>query len=220
MKIPAFFSSPWKAVILPFLFAYFDAFVLAFHPEVFADPFRWIPLAVMNLLSGADIAIRKVSGAGRHAGGRAAAIALFILFPAIVAMPHFEREIRQIESHNVIAFAAALALEIAGGSILVAARATIGRFGSTDIAIEKDHRLVTHGIYSLVRNPMYLGILIMYPSYCAASGGLLSAAAVVAIFLPVLLRRMALEEKILEGEFGQEYRDYRNRTKRLIPFVY
>lgn len=216
MRIPAFFSSPWKAVMLPFVFAYFDALVLVFHPEVFADPLRWIPLAAMNLLSGADIAIRKVSDSERHAN-RAAAIALFIIFPALVVMPHFEREILEIESHNAVSFAAFLALEIAGGAILIVSRATIGRFGSTDIAIEKGHRLVTRGIYSRVRNPMYLGILIMYPAYCMASGGFLSAVAIAALLLPVLLRRTALKETILEKEFGAEYRDYTKRTGRFIP---
>jgi protein-S-isoprenylcysteine O-methyltransferase Ste14 len=36
----------------------------------------------------------------------------------------------------------------------------------------------------------------------------------------LLLSRMNDEEKFLEAHFGSEYRTYRERTKRLVPFVY
>jgi protein-S-isoprenylcysteine O-methyltransferase Ste14 len=41
----------------------------------------------------------------------------------------------------------------------------------------------------------------------------------VPLFL-LLLSRIADEEKFLEGEFGDEYRAYRRKTWRLLPFVY
>jgi protein-S-isoprenylcysteine O-methyltransferase Ste14 len=36
----------------------------------------------------------------------------------------------------------------------------------------------------------------------------------------LLLSRMADEEKFLEAEFGDEYRAYREKTRRLVPFIY
>jgi protein-S-isoprenylcysteine O-methyltransferase Ste14 len=36
----------------------------------------------------------------------------------------------------------------------------------------------------------------------------------------LLLSRMNDEEKFLEEHFGSKYRSYRQKTKRLVPFVY
>jgi protein-S-isoprenylcysteine O-methyltransferase Ste14 len=36
----------------------------------------------------------------------------------------------------------------------------------------------------------------------------------------LLLSRMNDEENFLEEHFGSEYRSYRQKTKRLVPFVY
>ncbi len=38
--------------------------------------------------------------------------------------------------------------------------------------------------------------------------------------LPVFLRRMHIEEAALLQAFGDQYRDYMHRTKRLIPAIY
>jgi protein-S-isoprenylcysteine O-methyltransferase Ste14 len=38
--------------------------------------------------------------------------------------------------------------------------------------------------------------------------------------LAVLLARMNAEEALLESEFGEEYRSYRRRTWRLVPWIY
>lgn len=77
--------------------------------------------------------------------------------------------------------------------------------------------LVRGGPYALVRNPMYLGILLI------GSGVILLCFKwwVLIIFLLVLIRRYLTlifkEEKILWSGFPQEYADYRKKTPRLFP---
>jgi protein-S-isoprenylcysteine O-methyltransferase Ste14 len=79
-------------------------------------------------------------------------------------------------------------------------------------------RLVTAGIYSKIRHPLYvaeavaaLGVLLQYRS--------VGAALLVAGQFAVQLWRMHEEEKVLEAQFP-DYADYRRRTARLIPGVY
>jgi protein-S-isoprenylcysteine O-methyltransferase Ste14 len=38
--------------------------------------------------------------------------------------------------------------------------------------------------------------------------------------IPLVLYRIAIEERMLIKKFGDEYRDYAKRTKKLIPFLY
>jgi protein-S-isoprenylcysteine O-methyltransferase Ste14 len=78
---------------------------------------------------------------------------------------------------------------------------------------------VTTGVYGVIRHPSYLGLIISTVGWALAfrSGlGLLLAASLV---LP-LLARIRAEERLLRGQFGDEYDAYRRRTWRLIPGVY
>ena len=80
-------------------------------------------------------------------------------------------------------------------------------------------RLVTSGVYGVIRHPSYLGLLISSLGWGLAfrSGiGVLLAA----LLVPPLLARITAEEKLLQSQFGVEYDAYRARTSRLIPGIY
>lgn len=79
-------------------------------------------------------------------------------------------------------------------------------------------KLVTAGLYSSIRHPLYLaeavatlGVFLQYRS--------LAAALLVAAQFAVQLWRMYEEEKVLEAQFP-DYAAYRARTARLVPGVY
>jgi protein-S-isoprenylcysteine O-methyltransferase Ste14 len=87
------------------------------------------------------------------------------------------------------------------------------------VAIQPGHRLVTGGIYSVIRHPNYLGLLVHSLGWALAfrsGAGVLLAA----LLVPPLLARIDAEERLLEQEFGAEYDEFRTRTSRLIPWVY
>ena len=80
-------------------------------------------------------------------------------------------------------------------------------------------KLMTDGPYKICRNPMLLGVFIYYI-------GLLiffrswQAVVVFVIFVAVMMIQVAREEKRLEQDFGDDYKEYRKRTKRIIPFIW
>jgi protein-S-isoprenylcysteine O-methyltransferase Ste14 len=87
------------------------------------------------------------------------------------------------------------------------------------VAIQPGHTLVTSGLYGVVRNPSYVGLLLTLVGWSLAfrSGvGLLLTACLV----PTLVARMHAEERLLHEQFGAEYDAYRARTWRLIPWLY
>jgi len=87
------------------------------------------------------------------------------------------------------------------------------------LGVQPGHRVVKSGPYRLVRHPGYLGAI-----FCLTGMGLalssLMAIGLSILFIPVLLWRMGREEEMLLTEFGEEYRAYTRKTKRLIPLVY
>ena len=85
------------------------------------------------------------------------------------------------------------------------------------VAIQPGHTLETHGIYGLIRNPSYLGMLTTSLGWVLAfrSGvGVLLAAS---LLIP-LVARIRAEERLLREHFGAEYEAYCAHTWRLVPW--
>jgi protein-S-isoprenylcysteine O-methyltransferase Ste14 len=72
-------------------------------------------------------------------------------------------------------------------------------------------QLVTHGLYSRIRNPIYFfGEIMIAGFFIAIHRPLLLLA--LAIATPVQIIRAHKESQVLEEKFGDEYRHYKQRT--------
>lgn len=80
--------------------------------------------------------------------------------------------------------------------------------------------LQTGGPYHYIRHPGYAGFLLMALGLGAGFGSYLGVAATFLFLLPGLFYRMHVEERMLVDQFGDEYRRYAARTKRLIPGIW
>lgn len=96
----------------------------------------------------------------------------------------------------------------------------LGENWSVTLELKENHALVTQGIFKKIRHPMYLAIwlgvigqALCIPNYIGGSGAL-----IVWTFLYFL--RINKEEQMMIEKFGEEYRTYMSRTKRLVPGVY
>lgn len=112
-----------------------------------------------------------------------------------------------------------VALYIVGGALRIWPVFVLGNRFSGLVAIQPGHTLVTSGVYRVIRNPSYLGLLINLLGWALAfrsvAGVLLALAAVIP-----LVSRMHAEEALLRAQFGEQYDAYYARTWRLIPGVY
>src|SRR5271165_4604409 len=102
-------------------------------------------------------------------------------------------------------------LYAAGGALRIGPVFVLGRRFSGLVAIQPGHRLVTGGVYGVIRHPSYLGMLVISLGWALAfrSGvGVLLAA----LLIQPLLARIRAEETLLHSQFGAEYDSYRART--------
>ena len=110
-------------------------------------------------------------------------------------------------------------LLLPGGIIRLWPVYVLGRRFSGLVAIQPGHRLVTRGIYRIVRNPSYVGLLLSSFAwnlvFRSGIGVVLSA-----LMIPPLIARIRAEERLLNSQFGEEYQAYCRRTWRLIPGLY
>ncbi|HMK08845.1 MAG TPA: protein-S-isoprenylcysteine O-methyltransferase, partial [Anaerolineales bacterium] len=79
------------------------------------------------------------------------------------------------------------------------------------------HRLVTTGVYSRVRHPLYASLVlwaaaqpVLLQNFLAGLGGALAVGLLWQIRVPA-------EEEMMRERFGAQYDEYAHRTGRLIP---
>ena len=74
------------------------------------------------------------------------------------------------------------------------------------------------GPYAIVRHPIYTGLLLALVGSALARGEWRGVLAVVIAFL-ALWRKLRLEERWMQEQFGPAYEAYRKRVAALIPFL-
>ncbi len=96
----------------------------------------------------------------------------------------------------------------------------LGRNWSVTLEIRDRHAVVTSGVYRHVRHPMYsafwlwaLAQALLLPNWIAGPAGLVG-------FGTLFFLRVAREEELMIGTFGDDYRRYMTRTSRVVPWIY
>ena len=83
--------------------------------------------------------------------------------------------------------------------------------------LRKDHELITTGLYSRVRHPLYLLFALLWICYFLLSANLAIGIPGIAAYLVIYLFRIPREEKMLADHFGEKYEQYREKTGMLLP---
>ncbi|MFZ3266767.1 MAG: isoprenylcysteine carboxylmethyltransferase family protein [Terriglobales bacterium] len=101
-----------------------------------------------------------------------------------------------------------LVLGLIGLAGVIAARFTLGRSFSIRA---KATALVTTGIYSRIRNPIYVSGVICLIGLVVMMGRPYLLA-ILLVIVPMQIIRARREARVLEEKFGEVYREYRQRT--------
>ena len=81
---------------------------------------------------------------------------------------------------------------------------------------EKPH-VITKGVFSIVRHPIYLGAMLIYFTLLIITFSIFSSI----IFLVIVIFYYGIsisEEKLLIKLFGKEYKQYRHNVPMLLPY--
>ncbi|MGD0902086.1 MAG: isoprenylcysteine carboxylmethyltransferase family protein [Terracidiphilus sp.] len=108
------------------------------------------------------------------------------------------------------------AVNVLGFGVAVWARVYLGSNWSSSVTIKRGHELITGGPYSLVRHPIYTGLLTGFLGAAIAIArvsGLVAFALVFALFW----FKLRLEERWMRIQFGEVYGQYAQRVPALVP---
>lgn len=131
--------------------------------------------------------------------------------------------VRLPESSARVLGAVGLVLYCLGLVLVLISRRTLGKYWgvstSSQVKLLADHQLIEAGPYSLIRHPMYLGawtlflgLALLYPVWAML---LMFVFGVISF-----ANRIRVEEAALAERFGDEWIEYKRRTKLLVPFIW
>lgn len=96
---------------------------------------------------------------------------------------------------------------------------TLGKFFDR-LVLKDDHQLITSGIYSVIRHPIYLAYFLLFSGFALTMQSLYALILFAMAGGVVFSNHIRVEETMMEQRFGSAFREYRARTKKLIPFIY
>ncbi|KAJ3879230.1 hypothetical protein F5051DRAFT_326382 [Lentinula edodes] len=134
-------------------------------------------------------------------------------------------------------------LIIAGGALRWSCYRALGKMFTYEVAVQKEHKLVTSGPYGIVRHPSYTGILLIIaglfiwqggPNSFMRQSGMLASwtgkafAAGCALWLGTLgasffmmISRAHTEDVLLVNEFSDQWKEWATRVPYLLfPYIY
>jgi protein-S-isoprenylcysteine O-methyltransferase Ste14 len=97
-------------------------------------------------------------------------------------------------------------------------RILLGKNWSVSVQRKKHHELIKKGPYSLVRHPIYTGLLLMFLGNTIIESTWRGLIGFLILFVSFWFK-LRKEEKWLTGIFGNDYLQYMTTTKALIPWI-
>lgn len=109
------------------------------------------------------------------------------------------------------------ALLFAAGAVMMLAAAGLFRRLGTNIPPSRPTTLIaTTGPYRWTRNPMYLGMALVYAGIAVGFDGAIALALLPLVLIVIQKQVIAREERYLESKFGDDYRRYKAKVRRWL----
>lgn len=140
-------------------------------------------------------------------------VIIFCVFLLIVSLPNIFFRNDKATSFNVIAQIIGITFIVLGQILRVSSR------GFKSEHSGNGRLLIQGGPYALVRNPMYLGILLIGLGIILMLFKWWVACIFLLVFIARYLMLIFAEEKKLSALFSKEHQDYRKRVPRILPSI-
>ena len=141
----------------------------------------------------------------------------FLLMGIIIMSARSERKFSSAP-HSKTAAYIGLGITIVGVILLIWSVISFRQRITPNPVPKETYRLRTTGLYAFIRHPIYFSLLVMFTGIPVHLMAYASLIWVIILFL-FFNKKASLEEGYLLQKFP-EYRDYQEKTKKLIPFVF
>ncbi|MDK4704737.1 isoprenylcysteine carboxylmethyltransferase family protein [Rhizobium sp. CNPSo 4062] len=107
-------------------------------------------------------------------------------------------------------------LFVAGAAVMLAAAGVFRRLGTNVRPSQPTTLIATNGPYRWTRNPMYLGMALIYAGLAIGFDAPIALALLPLVLIAIQTQVIAREERYLEAKFGDDYRRYKAEVRRWL----
>lgn len=227
-----------------FVLVYHNIFFVILIPGIYLEPVYVIALLTFQVINLADALVqytpkhepgsqnakkpekKAIATEEEEKGGfkwtfMKGMILLNLLLPIFLFLAYYENIILIIPFlafwNSVFVQYAGIIIMLAGGLFIIVGRVILGE--SIRGAKQENHELKIQGIYGYTRNPIYTGMFLELLGAFLVFKSIAMLSISVSLILTIILKQILREEKWLEKRHGEEYLQYKKKTKRLIPFI-
>jgi protein-S-isoprenylcysteine O-methyltransferase Ste14 len=121
--------------------------------------------------------------------------------------------------YTLPAWAGWIGVALLVGALLLIWRAyaDLGRNWSPTLELQREHQLVTTGIYRHIRHPVYAGMWLWSLANILTLWNWIAGFGLLVVFAVLYARRAPREEAMMVEHFGEEYERYRDGVPALLP---
>jgi len=193
------------------------------RPLAYTSPYAWFFWAVFLFAFAPEFSLiaRSKSAPGESADRgsmnviiMAGWIGMFAAF-LVASIPQFV-----LRHGTKVWFALGLTLVLLGSLLRRHCFKTLGQHFTGNVKVTLEQPVIQSGAYRWVRHPSYTGGVMMFLGVGLALTNWLSVAILMVSSSLSYAYRVRVEENALEASLGEAYRNYMQRTKRFIPFVF
>lgn len=141
------------------------------------------------------------------------------LVSVVVPVVHWAYFLPEKDGYDWVFFTGA-AMIVTGIVFRAMAVRYLGKYFTATVQIREDHSLITTGPYSIVRHPSYTGAFLAIVAGGVVLGSLAGFIISCMAMMIAYYVRIGIEEKELTDRFGNEYLQYKQRTKMIVPYVW
>src|SRR5215216_2058296 len=107
----------------------------------------------------------------------------------------------------------------AGVFLFWRAHADLGLNWSPSLEIREKHELITHGIYRVIRHPMYASQWLVAIAQPLLLHNWIAGFLNLLVFIPFYFLRVKAEEQLMLDSFGTQYQEYMKKTGGVLPKI-
>jgi len=193
-------------------FAYWEAWV--YLTLILVSMFSFL---IYFLKNDTGLLERRMRAREKESKQKLIVVILSLCFILTFLLPGFDKRFEWSAVPAAVVIVADILVFLGYGMTFLALREN--SYASRIIEVEQGQKVISSGLYAIVRHPMYLGALLMFlftplalGSYWAMIPSLL--------MIPIFMARIRNEEKVLESEL-EGYLEYMQKTKyRVIPGIW
>jgi protein-S-isoprenylcysteine O-methyltransferase Ste14 len=146
---------------------------------------------------------------------------LFVLWTGMFILPIIYASSNWLDfaNYTLPPWAGWLGVVLIAGAVFVfwRAHADLGLNWSPTLEIREKHELITRGIYSLIRHPMYASQILWSIAQVLLLQNWIAGFGSIVAFIPFYFLRVRAEEQLMLEQFGDQYRSYMQRVGGVFP---